>query len=83
MGMIAKSIAERKILAAQAFNTNVEFKYLKSCPDNIRDKVKNRIKEHTLEYLRLRGAFDDYQDPKTLANDEKVKNIIKKLGGTI
>lgn len=77
--MIIKSIKERSILEAQAYNTLQDYTYFKTCPKECWKLSRIRVMNGILEYKRLRVCFDDYQDKKTLKRDRRIKNIVKEL----
>lgn len=78
---IVKSINERSKLSAQVFNTLVDFKYLKSPvrPKEAYKLARIRVMNGVSEYKKLRACFNNYQDPKTLKNDEQIQAIVDSL----
>ena len=81
MNMIAKSINERGILSAQAYNTKKDFSYLtsKSIPKEAFYPARIRVSQGVTEYKRLRVNFDNYQDKKTLVDDKDIQYIVNCL----
>lgn len=78
-GKITKSINERAILEAQAYNTLQDYAYLKTCPDKIWKQVRVKIMNEVSKYNSLRACFDYYTDKNTLKGDKQIKNIVKCL----
>ena len=79
MNMIAKSISERGILEAQAYNTLKDYGYLKTCPKEVFYQVRVKVMNEVSKYKSLRACFDNYQDIKTLKRDNQIENIVTDL----
>ncbi len=81
MNMIEKSIQERKKLEIQAYNTLIDYKYLKSksIPKEAFYLTRVKVMKEVSEYKRLRACFDNYQDKNTLKRDKQIQNIIYDL----
>ena len=71
MNMISKSIRERSILEAHAYNTLKDYAYFKNCPKQSWKLSRIMVMNGVSEYKRLRACFDNYQDKKTLKRDKK------------
>lgn len=83
MNMISKSIRERLILEAHAYNTLKDYAYFKNCPKESWKLSRIRVMNGVSEYKRLRACFDNYQDKKTLRRDKQIENIVKELNTSI
>lgn len=76
---IKKSIQERNILNSIAYNFIQEYQYYSNC--NIPEaklQSKRILVERFNKYMKLRDKFDNYQDNKTVNNENKIKEIFFK-----